>query len=279
VIHVIKTITAHPRITLVAGTSVAAVVGAKILGLEISDMVSQTGNGLSYAYKYIKAAGIVTALIGFLFILFRYNILGFKMAPENSAFMVAKRGKIARDKDGAVVLYESGRNRWHVINYRHLAPVHFGDRFVSLGVHEFTVAGITWKRHFELRFQIPKDKTQIERTVTSVSDQNWWDGKFNMLQEAVGKKAVGQLTPLLRKAWVNEEDNTPEFDVALAEELFGKALCPYGVKYCELIASPVSRTDAQQQKDGNVAIADAIAGVRPSSGLTNLLKWFKRLLG
>lgn len=275
----IKTVTAHPRITALAGASLVTIVGAKILGLEISDMVAQTGNGLSYAYKYIKAAGIVTALFGFMFILFRYNVLGLKMAPENSAFMVAKRGKIARDKNGDVVLYESGRNRWHVINYRHLAPVHFGDRFVHLGVHEFTVDGVTWKCGFELRYRIPKDKKQIERTVTSVSDQNWWDGKFNMLEEAVGKKAVGQLTPLLRKASLNEEDNTPQFDTALAQQLFGEALCPYGVKYYELIASPVTRTDAQQQKDGSLAVAGAIAGVSVSSNPPSFLKELKRLLG
>lgn len=273
----IKAMTAHPRISLLAAAGVSSIVGAKILGIELTDMVTQTGNGLSYAYKYIKAAGIVTALFGFMFILFRYNILGFKMAPENSAFMVAKRGKIARDKNGDVVLYESGRNRWHVINYRYLAPVHFGDRFVNLGVHEFTVDGVTWKCGFELRYRIPKDKKQIERTVTSVSDQNWWDGKFNMLEEAVGKKAVGQLTPLLRKASLNEEDNTPQFDTALAQQLFGEALCPYGVKYYELIASPVTRTDAQQQKDGGLAIAAAIVGVRSPSGLVSILNGLNRL--
>lgn len=275
----IKAITAHPRISLLVGTSVATVVGARAFGVELIEVVSQTGDGLSYAYKYIKAAGIVTALFGFMFILFRFNILGLKMAPENSAFMVARRGKIARHKNGDVVLYESGRNRWHVINYRHLAPVHFGDRFVNLGVHEFTVDGITWKRGFELRYRIPKDKTQIERTVTSVSDQNWWDGKFNQLSDAVGKKAVGQLTPLLRKAWINPEDGMPDFDPTFAEQLFSQALSDYGVKYYELIVAPVTRTDAQQTKDGSLAIADAIAGVQSTGGDTGFLKRLVKLLG
>lgn len=275
----IKAITAHPRISLLVGTSVATVVGARAFGVELIEVVSQTGDGLSYAYKYIKAAGIVTALFGFMFILFRFNILGLKMAPENSAFMVARRGKIARHKNGDVVLYESGRNRWHVINYRHLAPVHFGDRFVNLGVHEFTVDGITWKRGFELRYRIPKDKTQIERTVTSVSDQNWWDGKFNQLSDAVGKKAVGQLTPLLRKAWINPEDGMPDFDPTFAEQLFSQALSDYGVKYYELIVAPVTRTDAQQTKDGSLAIADAISGVQSTGGDTGFLKRLVKLLG
>jgi len=279
VIHVIKAMTAHPRISLLAGTSLATLVGAKVLGIELTEVASSAGSGLSYAYKYIKAAGIVSAMLGFLFILFKFNILGLKMAPENSAFMVARRGKIARHKNGDVVLYESGRNRWHVINYRHLAPVHFGDRFVSLGVHEFTVGGITWKQGFELRYRIPKDKKLIERTVTSVSDRNWWDGEFNQLARAVGEKATGQLSPLLRKARINPEDGTPEFDTELAEQLFGTALSDYGVKFYELIGTPVTRTDAQQTKDGSVAIADAIAGVRTPDDLMSFFTRLKRLFG
>lgn len=253
----------------------AAVGAGEFLGFDPVDQVMNLGNGFSSVYKYIKAAGIISAILGFFFILFRFNIIGLRMAPENSSFMVARRGLIVRDKNREVVLHDSGRNRWHVINYRHLVPVHFGDRFVKLGSFEFMLDGVTWKADFTLQWRIPKDKKLLERTVTSVSDRNWWDGEFNQLTRAIEEKAIGQLGTLLKTARLNEVNKTPEYDQKLAERLFGEALDPYGGKYYELIVTPVTPTVAQQGKDGNVAIANAIAGVHSSKHFLSLFGWFK----
>lgn len=271
----IKVATAHPRITIVAVFGLTAVAGAGFLGINPADLAMQTGNGLSHAYKYIKAAGVISAFAGIVFILFRFNILGWKMAPENSSFMVARRGLIVRDKNGAVILHDSGRNRFHVINYRHLVPVHYGDRFVELGTHEFTLDGVTWKASFTLCWRIPKDKRLIERIVTAVSDRNWWDGEFNQLTRAIRERAIGQLGPLLAAADLDEVGCTPQFDRNLAEDLLGEVLSHYGGKYCELICTPVTRTDAQQGKDGSLAIADAITNVNSSTSIGSLLGWLK----
>ncbi len=272
----IKVVTAHPRITAVAIIGVTTVVSGSIMGISPTDVMTHTGNGLSYAYKYLKAAGIGAAILGVIILLFRFNIIGLKMAPENSAFMVARRGILVRDKQGNVVLHDSGRNRWHVINYRHLVAVHFGDRFVELGTHEFTLDSITWRTSFTLRWRIPKDKKRIERIVTTVSDRNWWDGEFNQLTHAVKEKATGQLGTLLKSTRLDVISQTPEFNQELASSLFGKALDPYGGEYYELLMTPVTRTDAQQRKDGDLAIADAITGASMSKPTGSL---FERLLG
>jgi len=274
VINVIKMVTAHPRIIAVVAVSTATIAGGSIMGVSPGDIASQTGNGLSSLYKYLKAAGFIGAFLAFMFILFRFNIIGWKMAPENSSFMVARRGLIVRDKHRDVVLHDSGRNRLHIINYRHLVPVHFGDRFAELGRHEFALHGITWKADFSLRWRIPKDKKLLERTVTSVSDRNWWDGEFNQLTRAIGEVASGQLAGILKHAWIDEAGGTPVVDQSLAGRLIGNAINPYGGKSFELIITPVTRTDAQQGKDGNLAIADAIASVSTSrlSLLRRLLK-------
>ena len=254
----IKVVTAHPRITAVAAIGTTSVIGASFVGINPADLAAHTGTGLSHAYKYIKAAGIVSAILGVMFILFKFNILGLKMAPENSAFMVARRGVIVRDKQGEVILHDSGRNRWHVINYRHLVAVHFGDRFVELGTHEFMLDGVTWRASFTLRWRIPKNKRLIERTVTAVSDRNWWDGEFNQLTRAIKEKATGQLGAILKTARLDATSQTPEFEEELARSLLEDALNPYGAAFYELLTTPVTRTDAQQGKDGSVAIADAI---------------------
>ena len=271
----IKVVTAYPRITIASIIGLTAFAGAELFGFDPVKGVMDIGNGFSSAYKYIKAAGIISAVLGFVFILFRFNIIGLKMAPENSSFMVARRGIMVRDKNGEVVLHDSGRNRWHVINYRQLVPVHFGDRFVELGLFEFALNGITWKANFTLRWRIPKDKKLIELIVTSVSDRNWWDGEFNQLTRAIKEKATGKLGPLLQQAWLDEASETPQFSEILADELFNEALATYGGQYFELIVSPVSRTDAQQGKDGNVAIANAISGVYSSKQSSGLFGWLR----
>lgn len=272
----IKVVTAHPRIAIASTVGLTTVVGSGFLGVSPLDVAVHTGNGLSEAYKYLKAAGVIGAFLGFAFILFKFNIIGWKVAPENSSFMVARRGRMVRNrKTGEVVLHDSGRNRLHLINYRHLVPVHFGDRFVSLGRHEFTLGQITWKADFTLRWRIPKDKKLLERTVISVSDANWWDGEFNQLTRAIGEVASGQLDPLLKKARIDATSGTPIFDQELAQQLFGNAVDPYGGKYYELIMSPVTRTDAQQGKDGSLAIADAISSVKSNGLLSRLFKWLR----
>ena len=250
-------------IAAVIGLTATVATGTGVIGFDFNDVATHTGNGLSYAYKYVKAAGIVSAFLGFMFILFRFNIVGWKMAPENASFMIARRGRIVRKREsGEIVLHDSGRNRLHLINYRHLVIIHFGDRFIELGSTDFTLDDVTWKCDFTLRWRIPKDKKLLERIVTSVSDQNWWDGEFNQLTRAIKEMATGQLAPLLKQARIDEQSNTPEFDRELAEELFGQAIAPYGGKFYELIASPATRTEAQQGKDGSQAIADAISSVK-----------------
>jgi hypothetical protein len=274
---VIKVVTAYPRIMF---TTLVVVGGTAVtlhgFGISLAEAASGTGNGISHAYRYIKAASLASVIGGLVFLLFRFNILGWKSAPENSSFMIARRGLIKRDDQGDVVLYDSGRNRLHIMHYRHLVPVHFGDRFVELGSHDFVVDGVTWRRSFTLRWRIPKDKKLIERTVTSVSDQNWWDGAFNQLTTAIKEKAIGQLSSLLAHCRINPVTNLPEFDPALAEQLFGEAISPYGGKYFELIAAPVSRTDAQLTKDGSLAIASAIATVKRKSLIGVILGWLRR---
>lgn len=272
----IKVVAAHPRIAIVTLIGLTSVVGAGVVGINPLDQATHIGNGFSSIYKYVKAAGVISAILGFLFVLFRFNIIGLKMAPENSSFMIARRGLIVRDKHRDVVLHDSGRNRWHVINYRHLVAVHFGDRFVELGAHEFTLDSVTWKASFTLRWRIPKDKRLIERTVTSVSDRNWWDGEFNQLTRAIKEKAIGQLGALLKTTRLDEVSQTPEFDQELAENLFGEALGFYGGRYYELLMTPVTRTDAQQGKDGNLAIAEAITSVNTSKPIASLFGWLKR---
>jgi hypothetical protein len=274
---VIKVVTAHTRIML---TALVVVGGTAVtlhsFGISLTEAASGTGQGFSHAYRYIKAAGVVSAFLGLMFVLFRFNILGWKSAPENSSFMIARRGLIKRDDQGDVVLYDSGRNRLHIMHYRHLVPVHFGDRFVELGMQEFVVAGITWRRSFTLRWRIPKDKKLIERTVTSVSDQNWWDGAFNQLTTAIKEKSTGELSSLLNQSRINPETKLPEFDLTLAKQLFGEAINPYGGMYFELIAGPVSRTDAQLTKDGSLAIASAIASVKAKGLIGVILGWLRR---
>lgn len=270
----IKVATAHPRITIVATLGVTSVVAGSILGgFSPTEAVLNTGNSISHVYKYAKAAGVISAFIGIIFILFKFKIIGWMMAPENSAFMVARRGILVRDKTGNVVLHDSGRNRAHVANYRHLVPVHFGDRYVELGRHEFMLRGVTWKADFTLRWRIPKDKKRIERIVTAVSDRNWWDGEFNQLTRAVKDSAAGQLGSLLKEAQVNKYNGLPEIDQESAAALIGAAIDPYGGKFYELLVSPISLTDAQQGKDGNVAIANAIQSISSPKRVRTILRW------
>lgn len=261
----IKVATAHPKITIATIGLTSVIAGSLVSGLfNPAEAVMTAGNGVSHVYKYVKAAGAVSAVIGVIFLLFRFKIIGWMMAPENSAFMVARRGLIVRDKAGNVVLHDSGRNRAHVANYRHLVPVHFADRYVELGPQEFTVGNTTWSADFTLRWRIPKDKQKLERIVTTVSDRNWWDGEFNQLTRAVRERALGQLGPILEDATVSDTSGTPVFSVETARDLIGQAIDPHGGEFQELIMSPVTRTPAQLGKDGSTAIADAIQNVRLS---------------
>lgn len=259
VIHVIKMITAHPRITTVAtllvGTSAVALALPSINVLEAAQGL---GGGMSRAYNWLKAAGVISLVAGLFFVLIKFDIIGLKMPPENSCFMVARRGRIVRDKNGEVVLYFAGRNRIHIANYRCLVPVHFGDRFVSLGMHEFTVEGVTWKREFTMVWRICRSTRDIEKIVTMVSDSNWWDGKFNQLTDAVRETATGQLAELLSRSTIDTSTGVPSIDKRFTAEMIAPALNRYSCEYHELLPAPVSRTAAQQQKDGNLAIAQSI---------------------
>lgn len=258
VIPVIKMITAHPRIatTIIVGASVAAMFSMP--GLNMMEAAQGIGGGMSRAYNWLKAAGVISVVAGLLFVMIKFDIIGLKMPPENSAFMVARRGRLVRDKSGAVLLYFSGRNRIHIANYRCLVPVHFGDRFVSLGMHEFTLEKVTWKREFTMMWRISPDVHHIEKIVTMVSDSNWWDGKFNQLTDAVREKATGQLADLLAGCTVDESKGIPVIDNDLAATLMSPAVGEYSCEFVELLSAPVSLTAAQQGKDGNVAIAMAI---------------------
>ena len=255
----IKIVTAHPRIitAVIVGTTVLSI--TSFSGVNLLDAAQGLGGGMSRAYNWLKAAGVVGVVGAIMFFVIRFDILGLKMPPENSGFMVARRGRVVMYKEtGCVVLYESGRNRIHVANYRCLVPVHFGDRFVSLGTHEFTLDGVTYKVEFTLKWRILKDMFRLKRIVTEVSDSNWWDGKFNQLTDAVKESASGTLAELLRSATLSEVDGTPVINQDLAKSLINGKLDGYCCSYAELIVMPISRTDAQQGKDGSLAIAEAI---------------------
>lgn len=213
------------------------------------------------AMKSLKAAGIVTIITVAIVLALKAGAVKLIMIPDNMSGVLCRRGRLVKDrKNGEMIWYETGKVRLHIALYRHIVLVHHGERYSELGPRPFTVDGMTWQADFTAVWRIPKEAMAVERSLTSVSDQNWWNGDFNQLERAVKEQSIGLLGNLLTGVTMNEATGLPAIDWTSVEAT--QELAKRGADYERILMSPVYRPGDQLQKDGLGEIAVAITHLK-----------------
>lgn len=245
-------------ISAAAVTTVAAGAAAMTSGPPgFMNAVQGTGDFTLQAARSLKAAGVVTIITVAAVLALRAGAVKLVMIPDNMSGVLCRRGRLVKDrKTGEMVWYESGKVRLHLALYRHIVLVHHGERYSQLGSRAFTVNDMTWQADFTAVWYIPKDADAVEKSLTTVSDRNWWDGEFNQLDRAVTEQSVDLLNKLLSTAVINERTGLPEIDWTSVEAT--ERLAKRGATYERVLMSPVYRPGDQLQKDGLNNIAAAI---------------------
>ena len=234
-------------------TGSLAVAGA-VVGVNATEFLESSGSAASEAMRVFRSFGGVTILVAIALIALRAGAFKLVMIPDNMSGVLCRRGRLVKHrKTGEMIWYESGKVRVHVSLYRQIVLIHHGERYTPLGTRSFNVSGDTWEADFTAIWKIPKDAEAVERSLTIVSDRNWWDGEFNQLDNAVKEQSIGLLSGLIAYIPGSAEPTIDRASIRATD-----CLAERGAKYVNILNSPFYRPGDQLQKDGLTEIAQAI---------------------
>ena len=262
----IKVTTAH----IVAGTIVVAgtataVAGFLGSGASLADIPGATSHGLGQLGGFLKTTGILGLVVGGIFLLVKFNIVKMLMIQEGETGLLIRKGKVVLDKkSGLPRIVNPDRYQLHIAILRHIAIVSNRERAVDLGSLPITVHGVTWVAPLVMVWSINGDPVSMKNALIRVSDGNRFDEKFGALEKMMKEQATAGLAKAFRTASPGLNDNPPVIDYSSVEDELQKRAGGYGCHYHELLESPVYRYAEQHQKDGLLAIAEAVnsAGIR-----------------
>lgn len=244
--------TVHKRVMIASGAAGAGI------GIGLGGMALGAGGGMSQFVGFLKGAGVLSLVLGLIFIAVKTGILRLVMLEPGEVALILRRGKIVRDKRTGLpkVLYP-GKSVLHVSLLRHVAVISTRERVTELGSHPFTVEKKTWETRFSLVWGLDETPEALELALTKVHDTNKFDAKFGGLTDMLQEMAIASLVELTNTAQLDDRTEVPQLDTRnrVYCERLESDFSRYGSRFCRIQHAPIFRFANQHEEDGHRAIA------------------------